>query len=155
MLRQRLVEVPIVNNSARSTNAELAAAAVRLQGQRDFEGIRSVVTPDVVLEFPYHPLGARTYQGVDALIREISIIKAFQTFELDVVDVFDTGGDTVIIEGRSRGTYRSGRPDYTNHYLIVLTLAEGKVSRWREFYNPLEAMKQNYGVSTPDPAKPA
>jgi len=135
-----------MSTTPRSPNAEIAARAVSLQGQRDFDGIRSIVAPDVVLEFPYHPLGARIHHGVDEMIKEISIIKAFQTFELWIVDIFDTGGDTVIIEGRSRGTYRSGRPDYTNHYMIALTMVAGKVSRWREFYNPLEVMKQNYGV---------
>lgn len=146
-------ETGLVNDTPRSANAELAVTAVMLQGKRDFDGIRSVVSPDVELDFPYHPLGAQIHRGVDAMIREIGIIKAFQTFSMEVVQVFDTGGDTVIVEARSRGTYRSNRPDYTNHYLIVLTLADGKVTRWREFYNPLEAMKQNYGVPPRDGAR--
>jgi len=56
----------------------------------------------------------------------------------------------VIVEGRSRGTYRSGRPDYVNHYLFVLSFRNGKLTRWREFFNPLEAMKQNYGKARPE-----
>lgn len=133
-------------------NAKLAVKVVLFQGDRDFDALRAASAPDVTLEFPYHPTGPKFFTGVDAMIKEFSVINVFQTFKIDVIDVFDTGGDTVIVEGRSRGTYKSGRPDYTNHYLFVLSFADGKLTRWREFYNPLEAMKQNYGV--PREAKP-
>lgn len=127
-------------------NAELAAKVVIFQGDRDFDALREASAPDVALEFPYHPTGAKFFTGVDAMIKEFSVINVFQTFKIDIVDIFDTGCDTVIVEGRSRGIYKSGRPDYTNHYLFVLSFADSKLTRWRKFYNPLEAMKQNYGV---------
>jgi ketosteroid isomerase-like protein len=133
-----------------SPNAELAVRAVAYQGDRDFDALRKISAPDVALDFPYHPNGAETHHGVDEMIKQFSVIKVFQTFKIEIVDVFDTGGDIVIVEGRSRGTYKSGRPDYTNHYLFVLSFANGKLTRWREFYNPLEAMKQNYGKPRPD-----
>lgn len=128
-----------------SPNGELAVRAVTCQGDRDFDGLRAMSAADVVLDFPYHPNGAELHHGVDAMIKQFSVINVFQTFGIDIVDVFDPGGHTVVVEGRSRGTYKSGRPDYTNHYLFVLTFSNGKLARWREFYNPLEAMKQNYG----------
>lgn len=139
----------------RSANADLAVRAVLYQGDRDFDGLRSISDPDVVLDFPYHPNGAELHYGVDEMIKQFSVINVFQTFKIEVVDVFDTGGETVIVEGRSRGTYKSGRPDYTNHYLFVLSFRDGKLTKWREFYNPLEAMKQNYGKPRPDKAAPA
>lgn len=135
--------------SSLSANAELAVRAVTLQGDRDYDGLRALAAPDVVLEFPFHPNGAERHEGADALIAQFSVLEAFETFRIEVVDVFDTGADTVIVEGRSRGTYRSGRPDYNNHYLFALSFADGKLSRWREFFNPLEAMKQNYGKPRP------
>ena len=134
----------------RSANAELAVRAVTYQGDRDFEALRAISAPDAVLEFPYHPNGPQVHQGAEAMIREFSVINVFQTFKIEVVDVFDTGGEVVVVEGRSRGTYKSGRPDYTNHYLFVLSFRDGKLTRWREFFNPLEAMKQNYGKPRPE-----
>jgi ketosteroid isomerase-like protein len=135
-----------------SPNGELAVRAVTFQGNRDFDGLRAMSASDVVLDFPYHPGGADLHNSIDEMIKQFSVINVFATFTIDIVDVFDTGGDTVIVEGRSRGTYRSGRPDYTNHYLFVLSFQDGKLTRWREFYNPLEAMKQNYGKPRPDKA---
>jgi ketosteroid isomerase-like protein len=138
--------------SPRSPNAELAVRAVTLQGNRDFDALRAMSAEDVVLDFPFHPGGPETHHGVDALIAQFSVLNVFASFEMEVVDVFDPGDNTVIIEGKSRGTYRSGRADYTNHYLFVLCFAQGKLIRWREFFNPLEAMKQNYGMPGRTPA---
>ena len=135
--------------SGSTSNADLAAHAVVLQGQRDFAALRAICDPDVVLEFPFHPNGPATFHGVDALIGQFGVLAAFETLEVVPVEVFDTGGDVVIVEGRSRGTYRSGRPDYLNHYLFVLSFRNGKLTRWREFFNPIEAMKQNYGKARP------
>lgn len=131
-------------------NAALAVKAAIAQGDRDFGLLREMSAPDVVLEFPFHPAGPEEHHGVDAFISTISVLKAFETFSIEVVEVFDTGGETVLVEGRSRGTYRSGRPDYVNHYIFALSFRDGKLTRWREFFNPLEALKQNYG-KTPNP----
>ena len=87
--------------------------------------MRAISAPDVVLEFSYHPTGAKHFTGIDTMIKEFSVINVFQNFDIEVVDIFDTGGETVIVEGRSRGTYKSGRPDYTNHYLFVLSFKDG------------------------------
>lgn len=135
--------------TAPTNNAELAARAVVLQGERDFDGMRAICDPDVVLEFPYHPNGPAEYRGVDAMLGQFAVLGAFETLEIRPVQIFDTGGEVVVVEGRSRGTYRSGRPDYENHYLFVLSFRDGKLTRWREFFNPLEAMKQNYGKPRP------
>lgn len=132
------------------SNAELAARAVVLQGERDFEALRAICDPDVVLEFPYHPNGPAEHRGVDAMLGQFAVLAAFETLEIWPVQVFATGGEEVVVEGRSRGTYRSGRPDYVNHYLFVLSFRDGKLTRWREFFNPLEAMKQNYGKPRPE-----
>lgn len=126
-------------------NAALAVKAALAQGNRDFDLLREMSAPDVVLEFPYHPAGPEQHHGVDAFINTISVLKVFDSFTIEVVDVFDSGGEHVLVEGRSRGTYRSGRPDYVNHYIFDLSFREGKLIRWREFFNPMEALKQNYG----------
>lgn len=139
-----------MTETLKQTYGNLAAKLVTFQGDRDFDSLRAAAQPDVILEFPYWPTGAKQFTGVDALIKQFSVINVFKTFKIDIVQVFDTGGDTVIVEGRSVGTYKSGRPDYNNHYLFVLSFRDGKLSRWREFFNPLEAMKQNLG----NPPKP-
>jgi ketosteroid isomerase-like protein len=133
-----------------SPNARLALRALACASERDLEGFRTVCAPDVVLDFPYHPNGPETHRGVEEMIKQFSVEKVFETFRIDAVDLVD-GGDCIIVEGRSHGTYRSGRPPYVNHYVFVITCRDGKIVQWKEFFNPLEAMKQNYGK--PRPAK--
>ncbi len=136
----------MIDESKLSPTGRLALKAALMQGERDFEGLRALSAPDVVLEFPFHPNGPEEHHGVDAFISTISVLKVFETFTIWAEAVYDNGGDEILIEGRSRGTYRSGRPPYENHYIFALTFKDGKLTRWREFFNPVEAMKQNYGV---------
>lgn len=138
-----------MTTDSKPTNRELAAQAVLFQGNRDFDLLRAICHPDVELDFPYWPTGVKRLVGVDAMIDQMSVIKVFGTFKIEIVDIFDTGGDVVIVEGRSHGTYKSGRPDYRNHYLFALSFRDGKLTLWREFFNPLEAMKQNIGLVSP------
>lgn len=134
-----------MTSDRKPSNRELATQAVLFLGDRDFESLRAISHSEMELHFPYWPTGAKQFVGVDAMIDQMSVIKVFQTLSIEVVDIFDTGGDVVIVEGRSHGTYKSGRPDYRNHYLFVLSFRDGKLTQWREFFNPLEAMKQNIG----------
>lgn len=132
-----------------SPNAQLALRALACASDRNLEGFRTECAPDIVLDFPFHPNGAETHHGVEEMIKQFSVEKVFQTFSIEAVELFDCG-DKIIIEGRSHGTYRSGRPPYTNHYIFIMTCKNGRVARWQEFFNPLEAMKQNYGKPRPE-----
>ncbi|MDX6008165.1 nuclear transport factor 2 family protein [Cupriavidus necator] len=132
-----------------SPNARLALRALACASERNLEGFRTCCAPDIVLDFPFHPNGAQTHYGVDEMIREFSVEKVFETFRIDPQEVLDCG-DKIIIEGRSHGTYRSGRPPYGNHYIFIMACKDGKVTHWKEFYNPLEALKQNYGKPRPE-----
>jgi len=80
-----------------SENAQLATRAVILQGERDFAGLRAISDPDVVLEFPFHPNGPAEFHGIDAMIEQFGVLAAFQTLEITPIDVFDTGGEVVIV----------------------------------------------------------
>lgn len=137
-----------VMGAAHSDNAMLAEKAIALLGQRDFNALRAMMVDDLVAEGPYHPNGPATFKGADIAMRDFRQIKAFDTFGLNIVNMFDTGDETVIVEARSHGRHKDeSRPVYANHYLFALSFREGKLVLWREFYNPLEAMKQGYGSS--------
>lgn len=126
---------------ALSPNAALAVKALAIAGNREFDRLHSVCTQDVILEFPFWPGGARSWTGIDEMIRKFSVEKVFTSFRIDVVKVFDAG-DTVIVEATSEGIYPTDREPYRNHYLFALTCKDGMIVRWNEFFNPLEVMKQ-------------
>lgn len=128
-----------------SPNVELALRALKVASDRELEGFRETCAPYVVLNFPFHPAGPKTYHGVDQMIRQFSAEKTFATFRLWAEKIYDIG-DTVILEVRSHGTNSNDLPDYNNHYIFVVRCKDGKIAEWTEFYNPLEAMKQGYGA---------
>lgn len=134
-----------MSNHIASATSQIAVQALNLLSARDFDGLRAILSPNVRLDWPYHYSGSPVViEGADAFMDAVRVIKVFQELEIVLVDVNElnqTG--TTIIEARSRGTYSTDRPNYTNHYIFVLTVVDGKVTVWREFYNPLEVIKAN------------
>ena len=126
-----------------STASQIAIQALNLLSARDFDALGGLLAPNVKLDWPYHHSGSPVViEGVDAFLKAVRVIEVFKDLEIRIVDVCEskeTG--TTIIEARSRGTYSSDRPSYTNHYLFMLTVVGGRVVVWREFYNPLEVLK--------------
>ena len=49
--------------------------------------------------------------------------------------VFTAQGDRVVVEGRNRGTAKSTGQAYEHDWVMVFTLREGKVARYRQYYD--------------------
>ncbi|MEN9932931.1 MAG: hypothetical protein RIS17_1504 [Pseudomonadota bacterium] len=136
--------VTLQSPEAQSANAQVVLKTLHYASVRELEGFRETVAPDVILNFPFHPAGSKTYHGVDNMIRQFRAEETFATFELWADKLYDFG-DTIILEGRSHGTNSNDVPDYNNRYVFVVRCERGRVAEWTEYYNPLEAMKQGYG----------
>lgn len=128
---------------ATSVSSQIAVKALNLLAARDFDGLRAMLSADIKMDWPYHESGSPVViEGADAFMNAVRVIKVFQVLAIKLVDVNELNGSgTTIIEARSNGTYANGRPSYTNHYIFILTVVDGKITVWREFYNPLEVMK--------------
>jgi len=132
-------------------DAGIALQALAALGARDFGALRALLAPDVRLEWPYHPSGEPVViDGADALIAATRVVEVFQRLDIRVINaVEEPSAGRTIIEARSEGTYANGRPSYKNHYVFMLTVQNGKITEWREFYNPLEVMKVTAGRARP------
>lgn len=131
-----------------SSSSQIGVHALNLLAARDFESLRNLLAPDVKLDWPYHQSGVPVLiEGADAFIEAASVIKVFKDLEIRQIKVNELSDSGItIIEARSTGTYANGRTSYTNHYIFLLKIVEGKVTLWREFYNPLEVMKVSGGA---------
>lgn len=127
-----------------SRNVETALRAVKIASDRELEGFRDICAPYVIVNMPYHPNGAKTFHGIDQMIRTFRAEETFATFALWAEKIYDCG-DTVILEGRSHATNSNELPDYNNHYIFVVRFVNGQIVEWTEFFNPLETMKQGFG----------
>lgn len=103
--------------------------------------IADLFTHDVVFEFPYAPEGLpRRLNGraalADHLLRLEPMLKLSE-FTLHAVHPSD---DTVIVEFSCDGSGISTGLPYDQDYISVVTLRDGRISRYRDYWNPLVAL---------------
>lgn len=115
----------------------------------DAETFLDMVADDVVMEFPYTPpSGIPRLDGKAALAAYLP--KVAEMFAIDAMSTpvvhrtartGDTQVDTVILEfsctGRGVGT---GAP-YDQDYISVVTVRDGRIARYRDYWNPLIALR--------------
>jgi hypothetical protein len=96
---------------------------------------------DVVFEFPYAPEGlARRLDGrarFAAHLAQLGPLLEFDSFDLDASHVC---GDVVVLEFTCRGrSVRTGAA-YDQTYISVVTLRDGRIARYRDYWNPMIAL---------------
>jgi ketosteroid isomerase-like protein len=123
-------------------NRALVDRALALLLAKDMAGFAELWAPDGVLEFPFAPPGypsrlngraevrdyVRDYPSVVDL-RAVTSLAVHQSVEPEVVVVeFEVDGVAV----------RTGRP-YQLGYVAVLTVRDGEILRYRDYWSPLAA----------------
>jgi len=116
--------------------------AMQCLSARDMVGLRGLFAAEIVLEWPFAGRDVATHQGVEAALKALGPLAIFETFVLTITDLYEQPeAGIVIMEGQSRGSFGDGRPDYLNRYVFILTITDGLVTRWREYFNPLEGAR--------------
>jgi ketosteroid isomerase-like protein len=128
-----------------TTKSEIGAIGLRaLQclSARDMAGLRALLANDAVVEWPFAGRKIVTFHGGDTAIKMFSPIQVFAKFDLIITDIHELPeAGTVVLEAHSHGIFADGRPDYVNRYVFILSVAGGRVTRWREYFNPIEGGK--------------
>ncbi len=62
------------------------------------------------------------------------LLEKVQPERLETLE-FTAQGDRVIVEGRNRGTVKSTGRAYEHDWVMVFTLREGKIVRYRHYYD--------------------
>jgi len=116
--------------------------AIQSLSARDMSGLRARLADDAVVEWPFAGRNTATYRGGDTAIKIFSALNIFESFSLEITDIHELpDGATVILEGQSHGIFAESRPDYVNKYVFIFTIHGGKITRWREYFNPIEGAK--------------
>jgi len=130
-----------------SLAAETEIGAIGLQAMkylsaRDMAGLRGLLADGAIVEWPFAGRKIVTFTGGDTAIKMFSPIYVFESFELTVTDLHEVPQHgTVIMQGHSHGVFGDTRPDYRNRYVFILGISDGKITRWREYFNPIEGGK--------------
>ena len=125
---------------AETTPGEVFTAATTAIRHGDLDGWLARAHDDIVLEFPYAPAGRPTrVEGKAAVGEYLRAVPGQIDFEevtrLDVHQTVDP--DTAVIEWAARGRIKATGAPYEMTYVVVLTLADGLMKEYRDYWNPL------------------
>ncbi|MCF3120889.1 nuclear transport factor 2 family protein [Streptomyces arenae] len=125
---------------------------LRLLLDKDFEGWVGLWAEDGVFEFPFAPPGApRRLDGRSA-------VRAYMTAYPDHIDLAaiphveihrTTDPEVVIVEMRSEGRSVSTGRDFEMEYVAVVTVKDGLITHYRDYWNPLTALEIAGGTDAP------
>jgi hypothetical protein len=119
------------------TDVAVVEQAIGLLGALQIEQALELCTDDFVLELPFRADGGpRTMAGDDAkrFMRVLPKLLARLTLT-DVVVHGALADGQIVAEYRSDGTTHAGQP-YCNSYVGFFELREGRIARWREYFDP-------------------
>jgi ketosteroid isomerase-like protein len=111
------------------------ALGPRLAPADDLPGL---FTDDIIFEFPFAPEGLPArFEGCDALTGHLAKLGPLLSLgEMELHAVYPSG-DTVIAEFSCKGRgVQTGLP-YDQLYVSVITLRDGRIARYRDYWNPL------------------
>ena len=101
------------------------------------DSLLAMFAKDVVFEFPYAPTGLpRRLDGIAAIEAHLGKLGPLIDFGPMILGPVHGAGETVIFEFSCTGQgVRTGAP-YDQEYISVVTLRDGRIARYRDYWNP-------------------
>lgn len=109
----------------------------------DADGWLARCHDDVVLEFPYAPAGRpQRVEGKAAAGEYLRAVPAQISFErvTNLVVHQTVDPNTAIIEWSATGRVKATGAAYEMSYVVVLTVVDGKIAHYRDYWNPLTVL---------------
>lgn len=123
-----------------TTPAEVFDAATRAFANQGPDGWLAHAHDDVTLEFPFAPEGrpARV-EGKPAVEQYLHAVPGQVEFtDVDVRHVHQSADPaSAVIEWTARGRIKATGAPYRMDYAVVVTLVDGLIAGYREYWNPL------------------
>ncbi len=99
---------------------------------------------DVVFEFPFAPVGRpKRLEGKEAVGEYLGVIASGavpdRLTNLEMHQTVDP--DVAVIEFSVTGRVRDSDVPFARSYIVVLTVRDGLIVRYRDYWNPLESLR--------------
>lgn len=102
------------------------------------DSLLSLFTDDVIFEFPYAPEGLpNRLEGSTALAAHLERLGPLLTFGLMELGNVYADGETVIFEFSCNGSGVDTGAPYNQAYISVVTMRNGRIARYRDYWNPM------------------
>lgn len=127
-----------------AANIEATQALFTAFGVGDIPGILAYLNDDIRIEF-YGPSNiipyAGFYDGMDAARRFFETVLSSVDIHVFDAEEFLSDGDKVVVTGVLHLTAKSTGRDIKSDFVHVITMKDGKWSKFRDFMNTHEAVK--------------
>ena len=105
------------------------------------EDMNDLFTPDVVFEFPYAPEGLpQRLDGIATLADHVTRLAPMLELREFTLKAVYPSQDTIIIEFSCEGSGIATGLPYDQDYISVVTLRDGRIGHYRDYWNPLVAL---------------
>lgn len=112
------------------------------------DDILELFAADVTFEFPYAPEGFPTrLDGRDRLAAHLATLGPLLTFEAFHLNAAYQCGETVVMEFTCEGHGAETGVAYNQSYISVVTLQDGRIARYKDYWNPLVALAALRGTA--------
>src|SRR5574337_832931 len=131
-------------NTRRQHNRALFEEMLRRLGSAQFEGACALLAENVRCDWPFPP----TPEGPEELVGRETVraffeggMSAFAPYSYTIEQIYDLVDPDVLIAEYSSHTHvlADGYP-YANRYIGILRFAEGVITYWREYINPVPVL---------------
>lgn len=126
-----------------AANIEATQALFTAFGAGDIPGILAYLNDDIRIEF-YGPSNiipyAGFYDGMDAARRFFETVLSSVDIHVFDAEEFLSDGDKVVVTGILHLTAKSTGRDIKSDFVHVITMKDGKWSKFRDFMNTHEAV---------------
>ena len=144
------METNMSNDDLRAANIALAERVITTCGNLRPQEVREDFAEDAVLALPYAPAGTpKETVGRDQIVAYVSLLGNYIEPGIFVDHAFDTlAGDPGVVVARYSASTRlltTGSP-YENTYITLVTVRDGKVARYEEFFDPINWLIAQGGV---------
>jgi hypothetical protein len=120
----------------------------------DESRLLSMLTDDILFEFPFAlPGGVTHLEGKAALADHLGQITSLISLESMTLEntLIDTHATQAMLEMSCRGVSNMTGNRYDQHYVCVLTLRDGLICRWRDYWDPIVVVRAMGGsVALPE-----
>ena len=128
-----------MTSAQQSSPQAIVERSLQAQSRLDVEGMFAEMAPDFTIVFPAAPGGPREVTGLETVREFFTNVTRHMTptFVLTHIAVHPLADDPerVVAEFAAKGAMMDGQP-YENSYLALVTVRDGKIQRWIEYFNP-------------------
>lgn len=119
------------------TAAELCRDYLAALERQDVPALIDLLAPDAITEFPFAPEGIqRLYTGAEVQpFIELVIARLLASVKITDLEITEVSASLIFAELRSDCVTKKGLA-YQNRYIVKVTAADGKITLWREYFDP-------------------